>query len=402
MSEKSTKSIGQKLFRIFSGFEIAIICLALLFLLTFFSTLEQQWIGLHSTIKKYFDLESFFVIPRNEHDKAIFLPLPGAYWVMALLTLNMILGGIIRMKKGWKNAGVLVSHFAIIFMMIAGGVSAMSKVEGMMLVSVGERSDYAQKYHKPSIEVFKYNEKGEREAPLIIKAETLNELRPTDVLTANFPDDQFSMEITGFFKSSNLFKATNEKQGKEDGPVVDGFFIREAAWEVRNELANMAGCYALVKDSEGKDVQKLILWMGNSSPVSFTYKGVRYGVVLTAEIWPMPYEVELNRSVGEYYPGTRKASSFESDITKVSDGKRTDYKIYMNNPMRHGGYTLFQSQWSDAGDKPYSGFAIVTNPSDQWPKYALYIATLGLLGHFTYMLFRFAGGKSRQKKSTDS
>ena len=41
-------------------------------------------------------------------------------------------------------------------MMIAGAVSSLSKIEGMMLVTEGERSDYAQKYHKPSIEVFKY------------------------------------------------------------------------------------------------------------------------------------------------------------------------------------------------------------------------------------------------------
>lgn len=402
MNDLSKKTFGQKVFRVLSGFEIALVCLLLLFLHTFFSTLEQQWIGLHSTIDKYFDLDSFFVIPRNEDEKAIFLPLPGAYWVMAVLTVNMTLGGIIRMKKGWRNAGVLVSHFAIIFMLIAGAVSSLSKVEGMMLVTQGERSDYAQKYHKPSIEVFQYDEKGERKPPLIIKADSLNELRPTDVLTANFSEDKFSMEITGFFKATNLFKASNEEQGKEDGPVVDGFFLREAVWNVDNELANMAGCYASVKDADGEEIEKLVLWMGNTSPVSFSYNGIRYGVVLTAEVWPMPFEVELKKSTGKYYPGTTKASSFESEITKVAGGQRTDYKIFMNNPMRHGGYTLFQSQWSDTGGTPYSGFAIVTNPSDQWPKYALYIATVGLLGHFVYMLVRFAGGKTRQKKSSES
>ena len=400
--ERPLTTIGKRVFRVLSGFELALICLILLFLLTFFSTVEQQWIGLHSTIKKYFDLNSFFVVPRNAHDKIICFPLPGAYWVMAVLTLNMILGGIVRMKKGWKNAGVLVSHFAIVFMMIAGGVSSLSKVEGMMLVTEGERSDYAQKYHRPSIEVFKYNEQGERQAPLIIKSEDLNHLRPTDVLRANFANEDFHFEITGFFKATNLFKASNEQKGKEDGPVVDGFFLREAVWNVDNELANMAGCYVSVRDEKNQEIEKLILWMGNSSPVSFSHQGQRFGVVLTAEIWPMPFEVELNESVGEYYPGTRKASTFQSSITKVTSNERTDYEIYMNHPMRHGGYTLFQSQWSDAGERPYSGFAIVTNPSDQWPKYSLYIATVGLLGHFVFMLIRFAGGSARSKEKPKS
>lgn len=402
MKESERKSLGSKIFRVLAGFEIAVICLALLFLLTFFSTLEQQWIGLYATIKKYFDYNSFFVFPRNSDEKLIFLPLPGAYWVMALLTLNMICGGIIRARKGWKTIGVLISHFSIIFMMIAGGVSSLSKIEGNMVVTEGEKSDYATKSNMPTIEVAKFKEDGTREAPLIVPWESLKNLDPADTLTANFSENKFSMEITGFHRSSNLFSAKGEKPLEEDGEVVDGFYIREAEWNIKNDLANLAGAYASVKDAEGEVVQDLILWAGNISPVTFTYEGERYAVTLTSEIWPMPFEVELKESVGKYYPGTRKASSFQSDIVKVVDGRREEYKIYMNNPMRHGGFTLFQANWSDAGDRPYSGFAIVTNPSDQWPKYALYSATVGLLIHFVYMLFRYAGGSSRKRKSINS
>ena len=161
----------------------------------------------------------------------------------------------------------------------------------------------------------------------------------------------------------------------------------------------MAGCYATVKDKEGNEIQELILWMGNPSPVSFVHNKQRYLVTLTMEIWPMPFEVELHKTVGEYYPGTRKASTFESTITKVANDQREDYKIIMNHPMRHGGFTLFQANWSDTGGKPFSGFAIVTNPSDKWPEYSLYAATVGLLIHFLFMLFRFAGGSSRSRKS---
>lgn len=396
---EQSKSLGAKVMRVLGGFEIAVACLVILFLHTFFSTWEQGWIGLYATIKKYFDLTSFFVIPRNEAGKAIFFPLPGAYWVMALLTVNMFIGGIVRMKKSWKKLGILVSHFSIIFMMIAGGVSSISKIEGNMVVTEGEKSDYAQKSHAPTIEVAKYGEDGLREAPLIIPADSLKALEPDETLTAKLPDLGLVMEISGFHLASNLFRASGMERGPGDGEVVDGFFLREAEWNKDNELANMAGAYATVKDSEGNVVQDLILWMGNPNPVSFSYDGDRYAVSLVSEIWPMPFEVELHKSVGKYYPGTKKPSWFQSDITKVADGTREDYEIFMNNPMRHGGFTLFQANWSDSGDRPYSGFAIVTNPSDQWPKYALYAATLGLTGHFVYMLIRYAGGSSRKAKN---
>jgi len=267
-----------------------------------------------------------------------------------------------------------------------------------MVVTEGEKSDYAQKSHAATIEIAKYGEDGLREEPMIVPAESLESLRPTDTLTAKIDKFDLVMEVTGFHRASNLFQAKGATRGREDGPVVDGFFLREAEWDLKNELANMAGAYATVKDSEGRKIQDLILWMGNQSPVSFTHDGVRYAVTLVSEIWPMPFEVELHKSVGKYYPGTKKPSWFQSDITKVADGNREDYEIFMNNPMRHGGFTLFQANWSDSGERPYSGFAIVTNPSDQWPKYALYAATAGLAGHFIYMLIRYSGGSSRKRK----
>ena len=73
----------------------------------------------------------------------------------------------------------------------------------------------------------------------------------------------------------------------------------------------------------------------------------------------------------------------------------------MNEPMRYGGYTLYQARWEDRGDRPMSGFAIVKNPSDQWPKYSLYISILGLTIHFGMKLGGFCR-KSSKRKGRDS
>jgi len=402
MSKSAPKSLGKKIWRVISGYEIAVICLGLLFLLTFFGTVEQKWVGLYAVIQKYFDIDSFLVFPTRGDGKFIFLPLPGAYWVMVVLSINMFCGGLIRARKGWKTVGVLISHFAILFMLVAGAVSSLSKVEGQMSVYQGEKSDFAQKYHTTTIEVAKIDEDGNRLPPKIIPSKSLYSLEKEEILHAEFPDEGFTFDISGMLISSNLFLEKSAEKIDEDGPTVDGFFLREAEYNKDNELANMAGCYATVKDKEGNEIQELILWMGNPSPVSFVHDDERYVVTLTMEIWPMPFEVELHETKGEYYPGTRKASWFESTITKVADDTREDYKIIMNHPMRHGGFTLFQANWSDTGGRPFSGFAIVTNPSDKWPEYSLYVATVGLLIHFLLMLFRFAGGSSKSRQSKES
>ena len=48
----------------------------------------------------------------------------------AVLLLNLILGGVIRIRKGWRHAGNLISHFGIIFMLVGGGVFIAMYVSG--------------------------------------------------------------------------------------------------------------------------------------------------------------------------------------------------------------------------------------------------------------------------------
>ena len=123
-SSKASKqrSIGWWIFRVMAGFELATICLLLLFAATFFGTLEQTQVGLYLTLQKYFDMEALFVIPEL-NGKIIPLPLPGTFWVCAVLCVNMTLGGLVRIRKGWKTAGVIIAHFSMIFLMVAGAVS---------------------------------------------------------------------------------------------------------------------------------------------------------------------------------------------------------------------------------------------------------------------------------------
>ncbi|MFT6381436.1 MAG: hypothetical protein ACJAXZ_002926 [Akkermansiaceae bacterium] len=399
---KPKRSIGARIFRILSGFEIAVICLSLLFLLTFFGTIEQKWFGLWATIHKYFDIESLYVIPTLGDGKYIFFPLPGAYWVIVVLGINMLCGAIIRARKGWKKAGVLLSHCSILFMLIAGAVSSVSKEEGHMRVLQGERSDYAQKLFKHDIEIFPYGEKGERKNPAIVRSEFIKALGSKDKLEATFEKFDFTLEIDHYLPVSALSLESTTEKAPEGVEVVDGFFLVEIEKNIQQEEANMPGCYASVKDKEGNTIQRLVLWAGNPYPVSFSHEGVRYGVTYLMEVWPMPFMVDLHKTLGEYHPGTQIPRWFQSNITKIDGTQREDYEIIMNEPARHDGYTLYQAGYSPAaeGETPSSTFAIVNNPSDKWPEYALYASTIGLLFHFLMMLARFAGGSRPKKKPT--
>jgi hypothetical protein len=58
----------------------------------------------------------------------------------------------------------------------------------------------------------------------------------------------------------------------------------------------------------------------------------------------------------------------------------------MNEPLRHKGFTFFQSSWGPADAKPgqplFSTFSVVRNPADDLPLYACIIIAIGMLVHF--------------------
>lgn len=391
MATQPPPSIAVRLFRFLSGYGLAVVCLLLLLVLTWLSTLEQPAKGLYEVQKRYYDAEAWFVIPDLDwipkiNGKPLFIPLPGAYLVSAVLFVNLFLGGIIRIRKGWKYVGVIIAHFSMVSLLVAGFVSHHYSKEGIMFVLQGQQSDYARSYTDYTIEVMEIVE-GEKTRPWVVPAEPLKDLEPEDKLDVEFPELPFDLVVTQWMRNSELARST----GKDDPKSVDGIMLNWAEPKTVEE-ENAAGCLVdVISKKTGEKVRRLLLYGPNIDYVTATVDGKVYGFSLVREIWPMPFRVRLDESVGEYYPGTKKPSFFQSKITRLADDGEKKFTIRMNEPMRYGGYTLYQARWSGETEVPQSGFAIVKNPSDQWPKYSLYISILGLTIHFGMKLFGFIG-----------
>jgi hypothetical protein len=105
----------------------------------------------------------------------------------------------------------------------------------------------------------------------------------------------------------------------------------------------------------------------------------------------------------EMHPRTRTASVYSSDVVKIEGDREQAVKITMNEPLRHGGYTLYQTSYGPQGVLPgqpaYTVFAVVRNPSDQWPKWACYVIAIGLLWQFGAKLFRHV--RSQQVRAVE-
>ncbi len=396
----ASPSIPVRLFRFFSGFGLAVTCLLLLLILTWLSTLEQPAKGLYEVQKRYYDAEAWYVVPELNwlpkiNGKPVSLPLPGAYLVSAVLFVNLFLGGIIRIRKGWRNIGVVISHFSMVSLLIAGFVSHHYSKEGIMAVYQDDTSDFAQSYTEYTIEVAEIVN-GEKTRPYVLPAKHLKSLAADQSRMFELPDLGLELKVSGWMRNSARVKV--DKDGaSQDVVQVDGWALQWLETNPTEEL-NLAGCHVnVVADNEDGGDKLLVLHGGDPNACTVTMNGKIYSLRLMREIWPMPFQVRLDKSIGEYYPGTRKPSTFQSDITRIADGSEQSFRIKMNEPMRYGGYTLYQARWEDRGDRPMSGFAIVRNPSDQWPKYSLYISILGLTIHFGMKLGGFVGKSSKSK-----
>jgi len=380
-----------------SGFPLATALLIILGLLTWFATLEQIDKGLYPTLNKYFHWQSPWLLPEI-NGKLVPLPLPGGYWVCALLLVNMTLGGIVRIRKGWRQSGNLIAHFGIIFMLLGGGVAHHFSERGNMAIEEGTVSNTAEDYFEYVVEIAEIIDGKPANIHVIRGAEIQN-------LTGghrNFilPDFPFDLQLGGYLRNA-LPVSANERAPDKGQMLADGYWLLSRPDEVNAE-ANLAAIYGRVIRKSGAVDPPFIVAAASFHPFTVRDGDRVFTVDMRKRLWPMPFEVRLEEFTAEFHPGTARPAKFVSEITRIEDGNESKVTIQMNEPMRYSGLTFFQASYGPPGAGPndslYSVFEIVHNPADKWPEYSLYVVTLGMLITFLTKLGESLGRVTRRPR----
>jgi len=395
---KPSRTLPGKIFDVLSGFGLATITLLLLGLLTWFATLEQIDHGLYPTLNKYFHWKSVFLLPEI-NGKTVPLPLPSGYWVGAVLLVNLILGGVIRIRKGWSHVGNLISHFGIIFMLIAGGVAHHFSERGNMAVGEGESSNTAEDYFEYVVELTEI--KQATPVPVtVIRGNQIKDLDPGKTRIFRLPEFPFDLEIGGYLVNAQPV-SIHERAPDKQQQQADGYYLMEKPGEVNAE-ANTAACYARILYRDGKKSDPFILAGASFHPFSLRLDDRVFTVDMRKRLWPMPFTVKLDKFTADFHPGTSRPAKFISEVTRIDNIAEAKVTIQMNEPMRHEGLTFFQASYgppgAGPGEKMYSVFEIVHNPADHWPEYSLYIVSFGMLITFLQKLIPHISATSRKKR----
>src|SRR5258708_18716590 len=99
--------------KLLSSARVTVVCLFLLFILTFWGTIAQVQQGLYAAQDRFFN--SFFFLAAG------FIPFPGAQLVLWVFFVNLICMMILTFKKHlqWEGSGLLITHLGLILYFVA-------------------------------------------------------------------------------------------------------------------------------------------------------------------------------------------------------------------------------------------------------------------------------------------
>ena len=380
------KQLGKKIWVLSVSYGTACVLLIFLFVLTLFGTLEQVELGLYAVEKKYF--ESWFLV----HElSGVPIPLPGGVLCMGLLSWNLIAGGLIRIRKSRATAGVIIVHIGMIVMFAAGLVKLTASDDGYLRLYEGEESDEYVSYYLWEVAVFDADSAGEVNEFLISD----EQLRLAEDGSVRISHDlvPFELELRHFRE--------NARPTREDSPLPLAGDWRLLELEREQEAeGNIAGVYATARSAAGGE-QTAILWGLSERPWVVEVGERRWGVLLRHKRYRMPFSIHLDEFTKLEHPGTDIPSEFSSEVTQGKGGEALPILIRMNEPLRDEGLVLFQSSWGPSNARPgerlFSVFSVVRNPSDHWPLYSCIIIGIGLLIAFTEKLLKYVRAQNRKR-----
>lgn len=401
----SPQGIPRQILAFLTSYGLAAGLLFLLTLVTLLGTLNQTQESLYDSQKKYF--ESLWI-----RDQVGGWPvfLPGGALLMGILFINLALGTLTRIRRTWENVGLYTAHIGILLLIISAFVTHRFAWEGNMALYPGMQSDEALSYHYWQLEILPLDATGKATEALVIPNRDLQGISGPG-RTFSAPGMPFKILVERYFRNS-IPVPDSAPVAKQGGRAVDGFVLLEQPPAKEGE-GNSAGLYArfIPLNTAEPSIDAIVHAHvgGNFAehlPFTFRVSGRDFAVQLVRERMKVPFTVKLDEFIFQKYGGSRTAMNYQSNITKIEGGTSEKIAIKMNEPMRHRGFTFFQASFGPAnaapGEKLYTQFAVVRNPSDHWPLVSLLVVLAGLLFHLVLKLMDHLERSSRHSRKPAS
>lgn len=368
----SPRRAGARVLAALGSFHLAVAVLGALAAVVLVGTLEQRRMSLYDVQRTYFEAWAFTVpllgVP---------VPMPGGALLLSLLGVNLLVGGVLRLRRHRSTVGVLVTHLGVAGLLVGSAVEHVGSDKGVVVLLEGERATRFEAYTTWELAVVDVARGREH----VVGPEAL-EAAARRPRTFRHPDLPFELVVSGFLRNSDVRRAPA-------GTGVEGVELVPQPPDPRQAEREVAGAYVEVATADGRPPVRGIVWGRADAPFSAEVAGRGWAFELRREGFPLPFALRLDRAEVVEHPGTDLPKAYASWVTRERDGRALAAHVTMNAPLRADGYTFYQSSFARGADGRASvGFAVVRNPSDRVPAVACAVIGVGMVLHFLRRLAR--------------
>ncbi len=196
---------------------------------------------------------------------------------------------------------------------------------------------------------------------------------------AYYSDDQWNTKELKINKSVELpwmgFEVILTHHENKKVPFLEPHYIRPI--QVNNKIIEGD------QRSLEIEVQGKTYWVKSGNPIALMIKGQKYSFFLGNQSLKLPYELNLSRFKMDTDPGTNNPASYESFVNVFDKDGVEKAHIFMNNPLKKGGFTLYQASYFQDDDGNYGSVLSVNfDPGRFWKYLGSLLIVLGSAWHF--------------------
>ncbi|MBI5381095.1 MAG: cytochrome c biogenesis protein ResB [Opitutae bacterium] len=371
------------LLRFFASLQLTVVLLVFSIMLVFVATLDQVNLGIWAVQEKYF--RSFFVYWPVPGSTLSFPVFPGGYLVGGFLFANLIVAQFYRFTFTWRKIGLVLAHSGLVLLLVGELLAGLWQEDFQLRLDQGETKNFSESSRLYELAIIDTTD------PKWDDVVAIPEAMLAAKTAVQHPKLPFRIAIKDYYPNATLEMRRENTEGAPS-PATAGFGPRLVATPLpptyREDERNMPAAFAELIGPDGTLGTYLVTPM-LVMPQTFSVGARNFSLIMRPARAYKPFSLTLLELRHDVYPGSEIPKNFSSRVRLQSaDGKdNREVLIYMNNPLRAGGYTFYQYQMNE--QSRFSVLQVVRNPSWLLPYISCTIISIGLLFQFGISLAAF-------------
>ena len=378
-----------KVFQFLSSLRLTVVLLGLGVAVVFFGTLGQTSDGLYVAQERYF--RSWFAYWTPHGSAFPVVPLPGGYLLGTMLVINLIVAHFTRFKWTWSKSGIFMTHIGIILLLLGQLATDMLARESIMSFREGDTRNYSES--SMDFELAFLRSAGSNTLDQVVAIPAVR-LKPGAELRHELLP--FAIRVKEAYENARIRLRAPVMDSNRPPAATQGVGARIVIDEQPpTRTMDARNVPAAVIELSGPSSLGTWAVSGELKSQAVTVEGTEWRLEYRPVRDYKPFALTLLKTTHETYPGTDIPKNFQSRVrlrnTESHEDREVD--IYMNSPLRYGGYTFFQYQMGKEqladGGRGTSALQVVRNPSWVTPYLGCILVGVGLLVQFLMHLTKF-------------